>query len=208
MPDSKATIGLTWEPKLPSLSSGIQNGSEKLQKLPESVTWKPDIDLVDGLFVPPNDPRKLNKLMQKQVKDTAGKNWFEMPAPTITPEIKKDLQILKLRNVMDPKRHYKKGDLKSKALPKYFQASSLRRKGRQHLQMSCFQIIPLGSTGNAKLGRLRSRTVQLGLRNGRSRVSNRGNVQSKEGMIKCLQALECLFQYAHLHPTIFVTCEL
>ncbi|XP_010251283.1 PREDICTED: rRNA-processing protein fcf2-like [Nelumbo nucifera] len=125
MPDSKATIGLTWEPKLPSLSSGIQNGSEKLQKLPESVTWKPDIDLVDGLFVPPNDPRKLNKLMQKQVKDTAGKNWFEMPAPTITPEIKKDLQILKLRNVMDPKRHYKKGDLKSKALPKYFQVGTV-----------------------------------------------------------------------------------
>lgn len=32
-----------------------------------------------------------------------------MPAVTITPEIKRDLQILKLRNVLDPKRFYKRG---------------------------------------------------------------------------------------------------
>jgi len=30
---------------------------------------------------------------------------------------------LQLRSALDPKRHYKKGDSKSKTLPKYFQAS-------------------------------------------------------------------------------------
>lgn len=80
---------------------------------------------MDGLFVPPNDPKKVNKLLRKQIKDTAGKGWFDMPAPVMTPELKKDLQLLKLRDVMDPKRHYKKGDFKSKALPKYFQVGTV-----------------------------------------------------------------------------------
>ncbi|KAG6393661.1 hypothetical protein SASPL_147906 [Salvia splendens] len=115
--ESKAAVGLSWQPKLDLFSS-----TKKGKSLAEGgALYKPESQLVDGLFVPPNDPRKLNKMARKQVKDTAGKNWFDMPAQTITPELKKDLQLLKLRNVIDPKRHYKKGD--SKTLPKYFQAS-------------------------------------------------------------------------------------
>ncbi|KAF9586883.1 hypothetical protein IFM89_039908 [Coptis chinensis] len=106
-------------------SETIPSGSRKLESSPQNLVWKPDIKLIDGLFVPPNDPRKLNKLIRKQRKDTTGSNWFDMPAPTITPEIKRDLQILKLRSALDPKRHYKKSDSKSKTLPKYFQASIL-----------------------------------------------------------------------------------
>ena len=41
----------------------------------------------------------------------------------MTPEIEQDLKILKLRNVLDRKRHYKKND--SKTLPKYFQVRPL-----------------------------------------------------------------------------------
>uniref|UniRef100_A0A5B6YKX3 Putative rRNA-processing protein fcf2-like n=1 Tax=Davidia involucrata TaxID=16924 RepID=A0A5B6YKX3_DAVIN len=126
MPESKPVIGLLWEPKLPPLSSVNKSGSNKPQNLPEtSAVYKPSNELIDGLFVPPNNPRKLNKLLRKQVKDTAGKNWFDMPAPTITPELKKDLQLLKLRSAIDPKRHYKKGDSKSKTLPKYFQIGTV-----------------------------------------------------------------------------------
>ncbi|KAK6254282.1 Fcf2 pre-rRNA processing [Theobroma cacao] len=125
MAESKAVIGLTWEPKLPGFSfqSKTTSGSDsKSQNEPQSsALWKPNQDLVDGLFLPPSDPSKLNKLLRKQVKDTAGTAWFDMPAPTLTPELKKDLQLLKLRGAIDPKRHYKK-DSKSKALPKYFQA--------------------------------------------------------------------------------------
>ncbi|KAF8399260.1 hypothetical protein HHK36_015125 [Tetracentron sinense] len=97
MPENKPAIGLSWEPKLPSFSSGTKDGSEKSQILPENRTvWKPNTELVDGLFVPPKDPKKLNKLLRKQVKDTAGRNWFDMPAPILTPELKKDLQLLKV----------------------------------------------------------------------------------------------------------------
>ncbi|XP_057771274.1 rRNA-processing protein fcf2-like [Salvia miltiorrhiza] len=114
-------VGLSWQPKFDLFSS-----TKKAKTLAEEgALYQPQSQLVDGLFVPPNDPRKLNKLARKQVKDTAGKNWFDMPAQTITPELKKDLQLLKLRNVIDPKRHYKKGDSRSKTLPKYFQVGTV-----------------------------------------------------------------------------------
>jgi hypothetical protein len=50
---------------------------------------------------------------------TAGKKWFDIPATAeITPTIKRDLTLLQMRNVLDPKRHYRAS---AKTLPKYFQ---------------------------------------------------------------------------------------
>lgn len=43
-----------------------------------------------------------------------------MKAPRMTPELKKELDMLKLRVALDPKRHYKKQDAKAPP-PKYFQ---------------------------------------------------------------------------------------
>ncbi|KAJ1398330.1 Reticulon [Sesbania bispinosa] len=128
MPESKQVVGLSWQPQLPipSLLKATDEPRIKPQtEASSSTVWKSNSELVDGLFVPPNDPKKLNKLLRKQVKDTAGKNWFNLPAQTITPELQKDLKLLKLRAAMDPKRHYKKGDSKSKTLPKYFQMGTV-----------------------------------------------------------------------------------
>lgn len=101
MAESKAVIGLKWEPNLSALPS--QSSKSKSHKIdPQSAAsaaslWKPNQQLVDGLFLPPNDPSKLKKLLKKQnAKDTAGSAWFDMPAPTLTPELKKDLQLLKV----------------------------------------------------------------------------------------------------------------
>ena len=40
-------------------------------------------------------------------KDTAGPGWYGLPATEMTPEIKKDIQLIKLRGYVDPKRFYK-----------------------------------------------------------------------------------------------------
>ncbi|KAL6510427.1 hypothetical protein OROHE_021044 [Orobanche hederae] len=132
MSGNSSVVGLSWQPNLDLFRS---TGKEKCTPTEISALYKPNSQLADGLFVPPNDPRKYNKLIKKQVKDTAGKNWFDMPAQTLTPELKKDLQLLKimdnywikteLRSAIDPKRHYKKGDSKSKTLPKYFQVGTV-----------------------------------------------------------------------------------
>ncbi|XP_052206382.1 rRNA-processing protein fcf2-like [Diospyros lotus] len=126
----KPVIGLSWEPKLPPLAAGVKIRSDdkpSSSTVPEtssSTLYKPSTELIDGLFVPPNNPKKLNKLVRKQLKDTAGKNWFDMPARTVTPELKKDLQLIKLRSVIDPKRHYKKGYY-SNSQNKYFQVGTV-----------------------------------------------------------------------------------
>ncbi|GAB2225893.1 hypothetical protein Drorol1_Dr00021664 [Drosera rotundifolia] len=128
MAQSRPVIGLTWDPKLPSFSNSTEpqsSSSVSTKIVVISALGKPKMELIDGLYVPPNDPRKLNKWRRKQVKDTAGKNWFDMPAPVLTPELKLDLKLLKLRGVIDPKRHYVKGDAKSKTLPKYFQVGTV-----------------------------------------------------------------------------------
>ncbi|KAK6146271.1 hypothetical protein DH2020_020140 [Rehmannia glutinosa] len=122
MSENKAVLGLSWQPQLALFPS---TEKEKCSQTEISALYKSNSQLIDGLFLPPNDPKKFNKLLKKQVKDTAGKNWFDMPAQTITPELKKDLQLLKLRSAIDPKRHYKKGDSRSKTLPKYFQVGTV-----------------------------------------------------------------------------------
>jgi Fcf2 pre-rRNA processing len=57
-----------------------------------------------------------------QKTSTAGEKWFDLPATEVTPGIKRDLQLLQMRDVLDPKRFYRAS---SKKLPKYFQVPPL-----------------------------------------------------------------------------------
>ena len=47
-----------------------------------------------------------------------------MPKTDLTPELKRDLQLLKMRNVLDPHRHYKKDGGKMQA-PEYSQVGTI-----------------------------------------------------------------------------------
>lgn len=121
------SFGCSWSPETGLLTSKTISAQTKNTKctmkgMPDTI-WRKEGKLQDGLFVPPVDPLKLNKLARKQKDNTAGSKWFNLSAPTITPEIKKELQLLKLRGVVDPKRHYKADD--SKGLPKYFQVGTV-----------------------------------------------------------------------------------
>lgn len=80
MSEAVAPIGLSWAPKLPSLpstsgGSSNKNGPAQSPSTVQASLWKPASELVDGLFVPPRDPKKVNKLAKKSVKDTSGKGW-------------------------------------------------------------------------------------------------------------------------------------
>ncbi|KAF2262097.1 rRNA-processing protein FCF2 [Lojkania enalia] len=59
------------------------------------------------------DPIQLKKQKLEERKATAGVEWFNMPRTELTPELRRDLQLLKMRSVLDPKRHYKKTDSNS-----------------------------------------------------------------------------------------------
>jgi hypothetical protein len=47
-----------------------------------------------------------------------------MPKTDLTPELRRDLQLLKMRNVLDPKRHYKKDNSKSD-MPAFAQVGTI-----------------------------------------------------------------------------------
>ncbi|KAI9744299.1 MAG: hypothetical protein M1818_002451 [Claussenomyces sp. TS43310] len=71
------------------------------------------------------EPESVRKQRLKQEKQaTAGPNWFNLPQTNLTPELKRDLQLLRLRSVLDPKRHYKKEDTRA-APPAFSQVGTV-----------------------------------------------------------------------------------
>ena len=59
---------------------------------------------------------------KKKTTETSDERWFNMKQPEVTPEIKRDLQIIKQRSALDPKRHYKKDKWE---IPKFFQMGTI-----------------------------------------------------------------------------------
>ncbi|PWY71501.1 nucleolus protein required for cell viability [Aspergillus sclerotioniger CBS 115572] len=57
-------------------------------------------------------------------KPTAGSAWFDLPKTELTTEFRRDLQLLRMRSVLDPKRHYKKEGGKAHP-PKYSQVGTI-----------------------------------------------------------------------------------
>ncbi|KAF3403625.1 rRNA-processing protein fcf2 [Penicillium rolfsii] len=60
----------------------------------------------------------------KKDKATAGPDWFNLPKTVLTPELKRDLQLIRMRSVLDPKRHYKKENGKAK-IPEFSQVGTI-----------------------------------------------------------------------------------
>ena len=58
-----------------------------------------------------------------QKKKPANDKWWELPEQEITPEVRRELEIIKMRNYLNPKRFYKAND--SKRLPSRFQFGTI-----------------------------------------------------------------------------------
>ncbi|PPR05348.1 hypothetical protein CVT24_007962 [Panaeolus cyanescens] len=96
---------------------------EQLQKAASSA-------LLPAPPIPPpeltSNGKPLTKKQKKQMKQmTAGPDWFDMPAPAEAdlPRMYREVEALRLRNQLDPKRFYKKDEGEGKGikgLPKYF----------------------------------------------------------------------------------------
>ncbi|RCK64712.1 rRNA-processing protein fcf2 [Candida viswanathii] len=96
---------------LPSIEKSIKN----LPKIKENLAPKPKKEVIkihDPILVP----------KKKTTAETTDARWFNMKQPEMTPEIKRDLQIIKQRSALDPKRHYKKEKWE---IPKYFQMGTI-----------------------------------------------------------------------------------
>ncbi|XP_070817490.1 deoxynucleotidyltransferase terminal-interacting protein 2 [Chaetodon trifascialis] len=107
------------------VSSSLQKLKEK--KIQDEVMKKsvigPDFEKKDA--VPPySESKQAVKLKHRVEREkSTGDAWFNMKAPEISQELKGDLQVLKMRGSMDPKRFYKKND--RDGFPKYFQMGTV-----------------------------------------------------------------------------------
>ncbi|XP_013144344.1 PREDICTED: deoxynucleotidyltransferase terminal-interacting protein 2 [Papilio polytes] len=95
--------------------SVLQPGIEKAHRLPR-------YDISD---------KRLRAQRKKQREKTKGPGWFNMKAPEINEDLKNDLQVLKMRSVLDPKHFYKKNDME--VLPKYFQVGRVENSALDHV---------------------------------------------------------------------------
>ena len=100
--------------KLSARDPAAQGGAMSARKLAEEGA---------GLFVAPLDASKLKREAKKLGAKSAGKSWFDMPAVEYTPELRRDMRLLKLRGAYDPKRFYKTDD--TSKLPKHFQVGTV-----------------------------------------------------------------------------------
>ena len=94
---------------------GAMNGGEETRKKLESLAVGAEV-----MEIRPKLGKKATKKLKKLEREkTKGAAWYGMSAPELTEETKRDLEVLQMRNALDPKRFYKKND--HKELPKYFQ---------------------------------------------------------------------------------------
>ncbi|KAL2007177.1 hypothetical protein VTN00DRAFT_8615 [Thermoascus crustaceus] len=118
------------------LSESALSGIPKLSSatsLQPYVRQQDDIVAVDSSrIIPPqkellNVPRPVEGIAsgsKRKDKQTAGSDWFDLPKTQLTPELKRDLQLLRMRSVLDPKRHYKKESGKAKP-PEFSQVGTV-----------------------------------------------------------------------------------
>uniref|UniRef100_A0A914XH88 Fcf2 pre-rRNA processing C-terminal domain-containing protein n=1 Tax=Plectus sambesii TaxID=2011161 RepID=A0A914XH88_9BILA len=68
--------------------------------------------------------KKAIKRHNKAEKEkTKGSSWFGLPATELTEDIKRDLEVIQMRDSLDTKTHYKSND--RPVLPKYFQVGRI-----------------------------------------------------------------------------------
>ena len=87
--------------------SVIQQGFEKLEAIPKYS----------------ESEKRLKKERKAEADKTKGDKWFNLPATEMTEEKLRDLEIIQMRSILNPKQFYKKNDLK--VVPKYFQVRDL-----------------------------------------------------------------------------------
>ncbi|EXJ62825.1 hypothetical protein A1O7_03265 [Cladophialophora yegresii CBS 114405] len=87
---------------------------------PKATIVQPQASQAGGLR-PIELPQKAKKVNDQT---SAGPEWFDMPKTNLTPQLKRDLQLIEMRSVLDPHRHYKKNNRKGK-VPTFSQTGTV-----------------------------------------------------------------------------------
>jgi len=106
-----------------SVTSYIQRTSQGAQ-VDNSYSVKPEERKLANGIRRVEDPVAVKAKAAEAKKATAGSDWYNLPKTNLTPELKRDLQLLRMRSVLDPKRHYKKEGSKPQ-IPEFSQVGTI-----------------------------------------------------------------------------------
>lgn len=110
--------------KLQSLKSNLKSSADKeVEKLMKQSALPVDMEKEKNCPVFNKSKLAKNKEKKKNTKETAGPGWYNLPKTELTDEVKRDLQVIKMRSTLDSKQHYKRSD--SKKFPKFFQMGTI-----------------------------------------------------------------------------------
>ncbi|KAH9260059.1 hypothetical protein BASA81_001831 [Batrachochytrium salamandrivorans] len=68
---------------------------------------------------------KQNEKQTSAATKNAGPGWFDMVSPEVTPEVQRDLTMIRLRQYFDPKHNWKRDDFAGKKVPDHFQIGTV-----------------------------------------------------------------------------------
>jgi tryptophanyl-tRNA synthetase len=100
-------------------------------KTPTTVVAPPAPTAGEQTSVPEKKSEKLTvrvpQLPQKNKgpKDTLGADWFNLPRTNLTPELKRDLQALRMRDVAAMGKQFFKKDARKDLIPEYSQVGTI-----------------------------------------------------------------------------------
>uniref|UniRef100_A0A914LR10 Fcf2 pre-rRNA processing C-terminal domain-containing protein n=1 Tax=Meloidogyne incognita TaxID=6306 RepID=A0A914LR10_MELIC len=106
-----------------SVLDGFNPDDPEIKKLLEKATLTEDYDSKPLDEVLKRSKTQEKKIRKSQNSQTAGESWFGLPASEMDEEKRRDLELIQMRNILDPKQHYKKSD--RNVLPKYFQIGQI-----------------------------------------------------------------------------------
>ncbi|SPQ22720.1 c68c5821-4c99-4cc9-a188-869ba3261346 [Thermothielavioides terrestris] len=72
---------------------------------------------------PAAEPNKKSEKLS--TKDTLGSDWYNLPRTNLTPELKRDLQILRMRDVVAMGKQFFKKDSRKDFIPEYSQVGTI-----------------------------------------------------------------------------------
>ncbi|XP_062591333.1 deoxynucleotidyltransferase terminal-interacting protein 2-like [Saccostrea cucullata] len=117
--DPTSSTLVTSQKKGKNKEKDANKSDRAVEEIMKKSVIKPDFEKQDSLEPYEESLRKLKQKRKKDREMSKGKGWFGMRAPEMTDEAKMNLEVLKMRKALDPKRFYKGNDMKG--IPKFFQ---------------------------------------------------------------------------------------
>ncbi|KAL8304213.1 hypothetical protein RB597_004524 [Gaeumannomyces tritici] len=103
-------------PKQAGLAKASKALAPQLKQVTEAPKKEGEVDV--------RIPRPAAQKKKGKDQDDAGAEWFNMPRTNVTPELLRDLKLLRMRNVLNPKQFFKK-DTRTNLVPTFSQVGTL-----------------------------------------------------------------------------------